>query len=53
VVELTDATRWQAHSVRGVISGILRKKLGLIVTCSATPEGSGSRYRILEPTGRA
>lgn len=27
LTDLIDATGWQAHSVRGVISGILRKKL--------------------------
>jgi hypothetical protein len=29
--ELTKATAWQAHSVRGAISGALRKKQGLNV----------------------
>jgi hypothetical protein len=27
--ELIHATGWQAHSVRGVMSGVLRKRLGL------------------------
>lgn len=42
---MTNATGWQAHSVRGVISGVLRKKLGLNVQ-SATVDGT-RRYRIV------
>jgi len=30
--ELMQATAWQAHSVRGFLSGALRKKMGLAVT---------------------
>ena len=32
LVELQEATGWQAHSVRGAISGTLRKRHGLEVT---------------------
>ena len=39
------ATGWQAHTVRGAMSGALGKKLGLIVT--SAKEGDGARvYRI-------
>ncbi len=39
------ATGWQAHTVRGAMSGALGKKLGLVVT-SAKQEGRGRVYRI-------
>ena len=42
------ATGWQAHTVRGAMSGALGKKLGFIVT-SAKAEGRGRVYRIIEP----
>jgi Protein of unknown function (DUF3489) len=50
--DLTDATGWQAHSVRGVISGILRKKLGLIVESQTNAHGIRV-YRIHPATGAA
>ena len=43
--DLTRATKWQAHSVRGAISGTLKKKLGLAVI-SEKVEGRGRVYRI-------
>lgn len=43
--EVVEATGWQAHSVRGAISGVLKKKLGLKVS-SAKVEGRGRVYRI-------
>ncbi len=42
---MSAKTGWQAHSVRGAISGALKKKLGLSVT-SETVEGRGRVYRI-------
>lgn len=47
LADLMTATGWQAHSVRGVISGVLRKKLGLSVTLATGADGSRI-YRIAE-----
>jgi len=47
LADLTAATGWQAHSVRGAISGVLRKRLQLPVI-SETVDGT-RRYRIAEP----
>ena len=44
--ELMDASSWQAHSVRGFLSGTLKKKQGLSVT-SAKDDRGVRRYRIL------
>jgi len=43
--EIVIATGWQAHTVRGAISGTLKKKLGLVVV-SENVEGRGRVYRI-------
>jgi hypothetical protein len=43
--ELMKATGWQAHSVRGFISGTLGKKMGLKVT-STKDEGGERTYSI-------
>ena len=45
--DIVKATGWQAHSVRGAISGALKKKLGLTVT-SEPVEKRGRVYRIVE-----
>ena len=45
IEQMTTRTGWQAHSVRGAISGTLKKKLGLVVT-SEKPEEGPRRYRI-------
>jgi hypothetical protein len=45
IAEATKATGWQAHSVRGAISGTLKKRLGLKVD-SETVDGRGRVYRI-------
>jgi hypothetical protein len=49
IEEVIKATGWQAHSVRGAISGTLKKKLGLTVE-SKVVEGRGRVYQI--PAGR-
>ena len=45
IAEIIEATGWLAHSARGLISGGLKKKLGLQIT-SQKEEGRGSVYRI-------
>jgi hypothetical protein len=45
LADIMTATDWQAHSVRGFISGALTKKMGLSVESIKTPEGARA-YRI-------
>ena len=45
LAELSEATGWQAHSVRGAISGALRKKRGLEIE-STVENKRGRVYRI-------
>ncbi len=47
IADMAAKTGWQTHSVRGAISGALKKKLGLSVT-SETVEGRGRVYRIVQ-----
>ena len=47
VDEVASATGWQRHTVRGVFSGTLKKKLGL--TIASTKEERGRVYRINGP----
>jgi hypothetical protein len=44
ISELSEATGWQAHSVRGYLSGTLKKKLGLNLVTEN--DDSGRRYRL-------
>ena len=46
VDEVRAATGWQPHTVRGVFSGALKKKLGLAIV--AAKEERGRVYRIAE-----
>ncbi len=53
IAEAVSALGWQPHSVRGAISGTLKKKLGLNVT-SAAIENRGRVYQIApRAVGRA
>ena len=45
--EVASATGWQRHTVRGVFSGTLKKKLGL--TVASAKEERGRVYRIAAP----
>ena len=45
IAELVKAIRWQAHSVRGAMSGALKKKLGLTIETQKV-DGRGRIYRI-------
>ena len=47
VDEVARVTGWQRHTVRGVFSGALKKKLGLIL--ASGKEERGRVYRIAEP----
>jgi hypothetical protein len=44
VAEVIAATGWQSHTVRGIVSGTLKKKLGLTVL--SAKEARGRVYRI-------
>jgi hypothetical protein len=47
IEKITQATGWQAHSVRGFFAGVVRKKLGLNLQSEKT---DGERvYRIAGP----
>jgi lambda repressor-like predicted transcriptional regulator len=44
IAQLAKATGWQEHSVRGAMSGAIKKKLGLTVT--SLKSGDVRTYRI-------
>jgi Protein of unknown function (DUF3489) len=47
IAEITKATNWQNHGIRGFISGTITKKMGL--TMQSSKNESGERiYRIIE-----
>jgi Protein of unknown function (DUF3489) len=47
IAEMAKASGWQVHSLRGVMSGTLKKKLGLAIA-SEKVEGRGRIYRIAD-----
>ena len=48
IAQIMEQTGWQRHTVRGIISGNLKKRLGLNII-SEKPEGQARIYRITEP----
>ena len=57
LAELMQLTGWLSHSVRGVLSGALKRKLGLVIDSRVEPN-RGRVYRIIdiaevEPTAAA
>lgn len=45
IAELMTATGWRAHSVRGFLSGAVKRKLGLAVTSAVGQDGI-RRYHV-------
>ena len=45
IAEIAAATNWQPHTVRGAMSGAVKKRLGLTIT-SEKVEGRGRTYKI-------
>jgi len=52
IAQLGEATGWQAHSVRGFLSAVVRKKLGLNLVSEIGKDGQ-RRYRIIDSEGGA
>jgi len=44
VEDMMEATGWQSHSVRGAMSGAIKKKMGHTIASEKTP--NGRFYRI-------
>ena len=46
IAQICTATGWQAHTVRGTLAGVLKKKLGLTIV-SDKPQGGERVYRVI------
>ena len=46
VVQIAEATGWQLHSLRGFLSGTVKKKLGLNLVSEVAKDGT-RRYRVV------
>ncbi|SRR6266566_42818 len=45
IASLVTATKWQQHSVRGFLAGVIRKKLGLNLVSEQTDKGRVYRIK--------
>lgn len=44
--QMMKLTGWQPHSVRGVLSGVIKKKLGFTLASAVPAHGGDRHYRI-------